>query len=298
MRFCGRFELNRRLCLSMILSTPLTILGGSCSLGIFSRSKSTDETVQSEGSEKKSDQSKRRKIAGPAETEQSNIALKQAQAWNRMNELEDEVRVQREKIKLLEQGLMTGIAPSELSQTDRDHGFSLKRDHSRAAKLAKQSDSNYGEEGLPSVLGLPEKIGSDDSKDSVETTPDSYKVRVQVAKDYFQGSRFGMAVAELAGLLKEFGQKAGDGEAKLLIGRSYLGLKEFSIARSEIEAFLTLFPAHPHEPLARLELARAYYGMNLRDRSRAELAKVAKNFQGSEEAEIANNEIVKMKGTL
>ncbi len=227
--------------------------------------------------------------------DQINLELKQAQAWNRMNELEDEVRVQREKIKLLEQGLLTGIAPEELKTTKKS------KKHKGEATKNEKEDSDLEQDHAevpPPVLDLPQKLQSTTSEDKVESTPGSYRVRVQVAKDYIQASRYGMAVAELANIQKDFGPKAGDGEAQFLMGQAYLGLKEYSISRQEFEGFLKAYPKHGLEPNVRLELARAYRGLNLRDRSRSELSYVAKEFKGTEEADIAANEIQKMKGSL
>jgi TolA-binding protein len=234
------------------------------------------------------------------------VELKQAQLTNRLIELEDEVRVQKEKIRLLEQGLLTGIAPSELTKPPLPKVKKSKQGKFKAATESRAGDEmdSHGQidgegldKGLPPVAGLPEVI-KQEQEDGTPASPQSYKVRIQVVKDYIQASRHGMAVADLSQILKEFGPKAGDGEAKFLLGRAYLGLKEYSIARGELEAFLKEFPKSSYEPMVRLDLAKSYAGLNLRDRSRSEYAKIPKMFPGSEEADIAVNEVERMKGSL
>jgi hypothetical protein len=229
------------------------------------------------------------KIKKPSTDAQSSVELKQAQTWNRMNELEDEVRVQRERIKLLEQGLMTGIAPSDLNPNRKAESTKQDSKHPNGSK-----DRNVSNE-LPSPDGVDDLVKSKGTKTE---SPNSMMIRLQVAKEYFQGGRNGMAVAELASIMKDFGPKSGEGAVKLLLGRSYLGLKEFESAKIELIGFLEMFPGHQEEALARLELARAYLGLNLRDRSRKELVLVTQKFKGSDEADIAAHEMDKMKSNF
>jgi len=98
--------------------------------------------------------------------------------------------------------------------------------------------------------------------------------------------------------MKVFGPNAGEGEAQLYLGRSYLGLKEYLTARTELETFLKQHADHNDRGLARLELARAYMGLNLRERARRELSDIAKDHAGSEEGDIAANELRNMKGAI
>jgi TolA-binding protein len=121
---------------------------------------------------------------------------------------------------------------------------------------------------------------------------------MQVAKDLYQASRFGLAIAELAQISKKFGPKVGDGEVKYYLGRSYLGMKEYLNARTELEAFIKDFPGNSNVGMAKLDLAKAYTGLNLRERARKELAGVAKDYEGREEGDIAANELKSLRGAL
>jgi TolA-binding protein len=256
-------------------------------------------------------------IAKPKSMTPAQLELKQARLWNKLEDLEEEVRIQRERIKLLEQGLLTGIAPEELKSTssmkkpkpkDRGKGsHPLLGDKGVKPHSDNTMLNNASLEGdLPPVV-VGTESGKDSSKDGqakdgdgslVARNPEGYKVRMQVAKDYFQGSRFGLSIAELAQILKAFGQDIGGGEPRVLLGRAYLNMKEFSTAKNELESVIKDFPKSSWEGLARIELARAYAGMNLRERARKELAQVATAFAGKEEGDMASSELDKMKGTL
>lgn len=224
--------------------------------------------------------------------ETKEIELKQARIWNRLDELEEQVRVQREQIKLLEQGLLTGIPPEALRRAGKSKSTS-----GTVSKVGPRSAAHEDGGLAAPILDLPEKV-STTSEDNSASSPDSYRVRIQVAKDYYQGSRFGLAVAELSQIMKAFGAKAGEGEAQYYLGRSYLGLKEYLTARTELETFLRDFPNSEFRGLARLDLARSYVGLNLRERARKELSQVAKDFEGQEEGDMAANELRGMKGSI
>lgn len=221
----------------------------------------------------------------------TDVELKQARMWNRIDELEDDLKAQRERIKLLEQGLLTGIPPEELKQQP------VKKPKKLAVKHV-ENKGTHDEEAMKPVLDLPDKVTADSNAETTASEPDSYRVRIQVAKDYYQASRFGMAVAELAQITKDFGAKAGDGEARYWLGRSYLGLKEYATAKSELEGFIAAHDQSEFVPNARLELGRCLVGLNLRDRARNEFAKIAKEYEGKDPGDIAAAELRSLKGTL
>lgn len=286
------------------------ISGGvsSCSSLAFWRSsesvKPSEETTDATGRPKSSSIS----------SSVNDVELKQARIWNRLDDLEDEVKVQRERIKLLEQGLLTGIAPEELKReaSTRPKKVSIKeraegrepnldKPRSGKAKLVKHEasspESDSDGPSLTPILDLPDQA-ADSAEETPANSPDSYRVRIQVAKDYYQASRFGMAVAELAQITRAFGPGAGDGEAKYWLGRSYLGLKEFGTAKSELEGFIAKYPQNELVPNARLELGRCLIGLNLRDRARKEFAKIAKDYEGQDPGDIASAELRNLKGNL
>ncbi|MCX6124652.1 MAG: hypothetical protein NTV34_07870 [Proteobacteria bacterium] len=231
---------------------------------------------------------------GPRPSSTQEMDLKQAKIWNRLDDLEDMVRIQKEQIRLLEQGLLTGLPPEQMK---RRHGNNTKTNGSES-KL--EREGLVDQERTESIPPQP-ILGREDlkiAKESAADDPEGFRVKLQIAKDYFQGSRFGMAIAELAQISKTFGSKVGNGEPRLYLARSYLGLKEHMTARSELESFIKDFPSSEYMGVARLELARAYLGLNLRDRARKELASIANEYVGREEGDMAVNELKTLRGNL
>ena len=237
-------------------------------------------------------------IATPVRDDE--ISLKQARLMARMDEIENELKRQREKVRLLEQGLLTGIVPDDL-KTGGGNKKNQKSGNHAAGKLPvedlfalESSSDGFTGPNLDGVDVNPDKKNrsSDTGSASVLTT------RMQIAKEHYQASRFGLAIAELAGMSREFGDKAGDGAVRLWLGKSYLGLKEYATARGEFEAYLKGWPSGEGVSSARLELARVYVGLGLKERARVELRRVIKDFDGQEVSEMASQELKNLQGNL
>jgi len=215
-------------------------------------------------------------------------ALTQARTTARLDELESEIRRLREKVKLLEQGLLTGIAPDDLKHPKS--GKSVKADKN-STRVSEDSDLSK-----PEIEDLSLPPGK--KAEAVSGGDSAINARFQVAKEHYQAGRFGMAVAELAGLSREYGPKVHDGAVKAWLGKSYLALKEYSTARGEFEFYLKEWPSGALMGDVRLGLAKTYFAMGLRERARVELKRVIKDFDGQEYSEIASAELQKMQGSL
>jgi TolA-binding protein len=217
----------------------------------------------------------------------SDQLLDQARIMARLDGLEGELKRQREKIKLLEQGLLTGIAPDDLK----------RQKFNKSEKSIGEANRKKGDAELPKPDLADVAIPS--SKQSSTSDADSaINAKFQLAKEHYQASRFGMAVAELAGISRDYGPKTLDGAVKVWLGKSYLSMKEYSTARSEFEFYIKEWPTGSHVAEARLSLAKALHGMGLRERAQSELKRVMKDFDGQEYSEIASAELQKIQGNL
>lgn len=227
------------------------------------------------------------------------ISLQQARILSRMSEIEGELKRQREKIRLLEQGLLTGIAPDDLRKSKSEKAFKgqshvgLSMDHSEESAL--------GSPNLEDVAVVDSSAKNNQSVDvSVvsEQKQKSLEEKLRLVRDLYQASRFGVAISELASISREFGENTSDGQVRLWLGKCYARLKEFTTARVEIEAYLKGWPSGSSVAEARLELAKVYSSLGLKERARGELRRVMKDFAGQEPSEIASAEFNKMQGGL
>ena len=214
---------------------------------------------------------------------ENDSALQQARILARMDSIEKELIHQRETVRLLEQGLLTGIPPEDLK------------------KSAKQKQPQKSE-----VVTKPETENLRSPKNDAPVHEDlssrggesSLNAKLQQAKEHYQASRFGLAIAELAGISREFGNDAAEGSVRVWLGKSYLGLKEYGTAGGEFEAYLKGWPSGEHVARTRLDLAKVYVGLGLKERARSELRRVIKDFEGNDESEMASLELKNIQGAL
>lgn len=225
------------------------------------------------------------------------VYLRQARMVARMDEIEDELKRHREKIRLLEQGLLTGIAPDDLKSSNSSRPSSKSKDQGSAA--IKGHEITLVKPDLDAFDAAAEPIQAGrEAGSSVSVQESTYNEKMQLAKEHYQAGRFGLAIAELAGISREFGQTAGEGAVRFWLGKSYLGLREFSTARSEFESYLKGWPSGEFVGQIRIDLAKAFVGLGLKERARSELRRVMKDFPGQEVSEIASLEFQKLQGGL
>ncbi len=227
------------------------------------------------------------------------VFLQQARLMSRMSEIEDELKRQREKIRLLEQGLLTGIAPDGLKKSSHDNGQKLKTE--KSAQLDDVEEQLLSSPVIDEVKLKGAESHSADSKtgdSSSDVNRSLLNDKFRLVQDLYQASRFGVAISELATITRQFGENAGEGKIRVWLGKSYARLREFSTARVELEAYLKGWPSGSDVAEVRLELAKVYVSLGLKERARGELRQVMKDFPGQESSDIASAEFSKMQGGL
>jgi TolA-binding protein len=245
------------------------------------------------------------KISGPADASQrttnDELELRYTRILSRLDSMDAEIMRQREKLRLLEQGLLTGIAPDDIKKGSGNSSSSLSDRSSKKSSPGRESLSTSAAKAAAAPLAkpklddlsLPRPAVSDEN-----SAASALMTKIQLAKEHYQAGRFGLAISELAAVSREYSDKVHEGVVKLWLGKSYLGLKEYQTARGELEAYLREYPSGEFVAEARLGLARSLLGLGLRERARAELRQVVKDFDGNEYAEMASAELKNIQGSL
>jgi TolA-binding protein len=234
------------------------------------------------------------------------ISLAQARTVERMAEIEAELRRQRETIKLLEQGLLTGIAPDDLRR-------SLDKKTEKRAQQASNAGSDVDENidlalGVVTSSPLGEPVLDADllrkanhEGENPEVTLASagqFESLFAKAKAKYQASDFSGALADFADLARKQGENTHDGVLRFWLGKCYAGLKDYGTARQELEVYLSRAPKSSQVAEARLELSKVLLRLGLKERAQNELKKVISDFDGQEPAEVAAHELGNLQGSL
>jgi TolA-binding protein len=253
-------------------------------------------------------QSKPQDIEDEKESEKNitdQLGLSQARISERMAEIESELKRQKETIKLLERGLLTGIPPSELKASDaaekKDTGATTAEEIEDVDDLLANSDSNALKSSLTSPVLDPELLAQTSfSRDGNDEKPSEQALKAAMAKaqKQFQGGDFRRALAYFSEVSRTYGEQASGVAVRFWLGKCYSGLKDHANAKGEYEAYLSSSPMGSHAADARVELARTLSKMGLKERARSELKKVIKDFEGQEPAEIAAHELDTLQGAL
>ena len=261
--------------------------------------------VEKDRQKLESSNSESKAVADVAITEQKqtkpngegDVGLMQARLVARMQEIESELKNQREKIRLLEQGLLTGIAPDDLK-----HANSIA-----TAKVTPIEDLLLPEQKSNSdILQKPKLDHNDLSKtksvalgNKMSDAGDGVvQERMAKAKAKYQSGKFVQATADFSSINREFGDNVAQGDVKYWLGKSYMGAKDFAAAKIEYDAYIKGWPSGENIARARIDLAKCLKALGLKERARTELQRVLNDFDGQEVAEIAAYELQTLQGSL
>lgn len=213
------------------------------------------------------------------------VDLKLAKLWAKVDELEDLVSKQKQRISVLERGLMLGIIPEELkSEADRT------KDRGR-----KTMQEPIDEPELPKA---PESPGLSEEK-AVEAPPiaqgpkkDRQKVLAE-AQEFFEQGQYGRALALYSGLDDE-----GDGSHRYWVGMCWYKLKEFETSHKEFSDFLAKHPSGPWAPRAKYNLAQIDFELGYKEKALTQMRKIIQDYPNEDAAQMARASIKQMETNL
>ncbi|MFK7826129.1 MAG: tol-pal system YbgF family protein [Oligoflexales bacterium] len=205
-----------------------------------------------------------------------NIELKQARMWARIDELEGMLLKQREKVKILEKGLLLGVSPKPIKEEQKISSHPNQR--FLQPKNVRGPKKNLNNEFLTAD---PNKQDID-----IKHVKNIYSSRLQSARVLFKEGRFGKAYLDFAKLDREFDSNIGNGETKYWIGRCWYKLKELQQAKQYFSNFINSFPISPWIPSAKYFLAKVELDSGLRELGIKQLRNLIKEhpYEGSSEA--------------
>ena len=248
-----------------------------------------EEGVQTQPiSEAESDQNDTDEDNNVYHASRKELEFKLAKTWARLDELEHRVLRQKQRIKVLERGLMLGIVPEEMKSPEEKAYHNAKR--KLPVVVTEPKD-------LPRQLPKEPKINQRDPKDPTAIIL-SYDQQLAIAQDYFQQGRYGRAIAEYSELAKDFPQRTSDGSHLYWIALSWKQLREYQTAQQMFTDFTAKYPTSAWLPRASFHLAKTEYALGLRERALAKFKKIIATYPKEDAAEMAKLEISRMEKSL
>ncbi len=249
--------------------------------------KSTDDVVAEAEKKDKDDEKKpKNKSALTLKDEQE---LKIARLWARVDGLEEEQLRNKERIRVLEKGILLGLVPEELKGGKKNAPIVKEPLYDKEPAKAAQKAVEKKEEKAPPP---PDDGGSALNKEQA----DQYQAALAGAHDLYRAGRYGRAIVEYDKIGKDF--KVDGGMYKYWIGKCWSNLKEYNTARQILVDFVTEHASSPWIPRAKLELARVEWKLGLQDTSLQRFKEIIQAYPYEDAAEMAKMELENLGKTL
>lgn len=214
--------------------------------------------------------------------------LHQAKIWQRMDQLENKLLRQQEKIQLLEQGLILGIVPDKLK------GKSL------IERRPTQSTSIDQPVKKPKALvrSQPEKLPQTDvSKVSSSKSKDNgeYKKHLQAARELYSSGSYSKAYLAFGRLQQDYDEIITGGEPQYWLGRCWYRLKDFEAAEEHFGKFIKANPQNPWTPSAKYFLAQVEFQLDYKEKAVKRLEGLIKDYPYDGTTEAAKELLSRLK---
>lgn len=240
------------------------------------------------------------------------LELKLTKLWARVDELEGELIRHKEKIRLLEKGLLTGLAPVELTDPQRAKDAAAASLHGALDPAAPAKDSELTKAGavatkMPLELpgdGAPKQVElqtvtaeATAATAAVDPKQGQYQEEFAKAEKLFQEKHWGQAIAAF-GALNVYPDALTHGHHLYWTGLSWFNLKEYQLAAKHFDEFIQKFPADSLVAKAHLHLAKGDLQMGFVEKAVNRLKNVMRDFPADEAAKMAKWEMNRIEQTL
>jgi TolA-binding protein len=221
-------------------------------------------------------------FSGQDETSKEQENLQQARILARLNELENVVNRQVQKIRILEKAVTLGVIPEELK--------------SGTAGVAESFSEYSGEEVLAnSTKEVPSK--SNNSKNS-QKMKDEFKKELATATSLFSKGEIGKSFIIFQRIDQEYSEDIKQGETLFWMGRCWFSLNEFQTAKQYLRDMIRSSPASTKVAQAKLFIARADLKLGMMEGALEGLRDVIRDHQDSPSSNEARKLLAELKDTL
>lgn len=207
----------------------------------------------------------------------SEIELKLAKLWSRVSELEEQLYRQKEKVRVLEKGLMLGLVPEEMKQEEEPY---------RPVETVS-----------PIVADKPKAPVQPSSSLNPEEMQE-YQAGLAKAHDLYRAGRYGVAIKAFSEVGEKYDAKMADGVTKYWIAKCWVHLKEYSIAHQTLVDLSKEYPGSAFLPRAKLEMARIQVHQGLRESAIENFRMIIDQYPYEDAAEMARMELQRLENTL
>lgn len=214
------------------------------------------------------------------------MELKQAKIWARLDEIENELRMHRAHIAVLEKGMKLGVVPQELLTGKYDIEKESPKTESKPKTAVSAARSNH-----PSAVPEEEKSGE-------TPTAEGYKKLMTEAESYFRAGHYGKAIAVYEKVGRRFKEFDSQNSHRYWVALSWYKLKELEVAKDEFNAFIKSAGESPWLPRAHFYLARIDIDKGMLQSALRGFRDIVKTYPYDDTSEMAKMEIERIEQRL
>jgi TolA-binding protein len=222
-------------------------------------------------------------VPAPMMAPASDLELRLAKLWARVDDLENQQIRQKERMKLLEKGLMLGIIPEELKMEKAGKHESAKKPEPEAMETP------------ASLQALPPAVAANTEKshDIAE-----YQRLLRSAQEKFNAANYGQAIVQFNEIGEKFDESLTEGSHNYWIGLSWFYLKEMQLAEAGFKKLIDHFNHNSWVPYARFYMAKIDQNRGLSGRARDQFKLLIDEYPNQDLGEMARMEIDRMREKL
>ena len=232
--------------------------------------------------EKKDEEDEKKSVADPKD-------LKLTKLFARIEQLEAQVRRQREDFHVLRKGLMTGLIPSHWQDDLPKYSDSYQSDKPRSPKMKS--------EALSVILGEGESSGARGYAELNDKDRRRYEQKLAKASHYFKSGDYGKAILAYTEIGRDYGAIA-RGSHLLWMGASWYRLKDYQASRKHLTSLIKGYSTSPWVPEAKFMLAKTDFREGFTERSLETLKDIIRSYPDDNIADRAKEELKRVESSL
>ena len=291
----------------LVVTLALTLAG----CGLFGESSVNEPTAEAKA------EADSKAAAAKAATLKDEQELKLARLWARVDELEEEQARSKERLAIVEKGVILGILPEELRRPEqakkvKSKGAGAAKEPTKATAKDGTKKASEGDEAAASPAAAHPQVDSakavggqtSEGKPKAATDPesktpsglnqedaDAYQKALATAHDLFRAGRYGAAVVEYSDIGKRFGDQVGGGMHIYWTAKCWANLKEYNTARQLLTDFLKDHAKSPWIPRAKFELGRIEWQLGMQETALRRFRDIIQQHPYEDAAEMAKMEL-------
>lgn len=220
---------------------------------------------------------------GGDDSSKEQSSLQQARILARVNELENTLNLQTQKIKVLEKAITLGIIPEELKKGQAPF---------------RSADADYGGDSFLSDLAPDDSSRQNTSKAGSAARKAAFKKELSEGVAVFGKGEFGKAFIMFQKADQSYGEEDKQGETLFWMGRSWYALKEYQTARQYFQDMIRASPTSSKVGQAKLYMAQADMNLGMLESAIEGLRDIIRDHQDSPSSQEARKLLAGLKDTL